>query len=180
MSTLDEIWAIGVRNPWRFSFDSANGNLYLADVGRENEEEINLQSAASSGGENYGWRCYEGDSTFNTAGCGPIGNYDFPIHTYSHSLPGCAVTGGFVYRGSENPGMVGHYFFADYCFGRVWSLDVENGHQLAVDESFNKVLLTSFGLDINGELYLADSLNNIIYKVVEASEKNYLPFVRKN
>jgi hypothetical protein len=76
--------------------------------------------------------------------------------------------------------MVGHYFFADYCFGRVWSLDVENGHQLAVDESFNKVLLTSFGLDINGELYLADSLNNIIYKVVEASEKNYLPFVRKN
>jgi glucose/arabinose dehydrogenase len=179
-SALDEIWAIGVRNPWRFSFDSANDNLYLADVGRENVEEINLQLAASPGGENYGWRCYEGDSIFNNAGCGPMGNYDFPVYTYSHSLPGCAVTGGFVYRGSDYPGMVGHYFFADYCFGRVWSLDVDNGHQLAVDESFSKVLFTSFGLDIDGELYLADSLNNAIYKVVETAETNYLPSVRKN
>jgi hypothetical protein len=109
-----------------------------------------------------------------------MGNYDFPVYTYSHSLPGCAVTGGFVYRGSDYPGMVGHYFFADYCFGRVWSLDVDNGHQLAVDESFSKVLFTSFGLHIDGELYLADSLNNAIYKVVETAETNYLPSVRKN
>ncbi len=177
-STLDEIWALGVRNPWRFSFDSANDNLYLADVGRENVEEINLQLASSLGGENYGWRCYEGDAPFDTTGCGPMGSYDAPVYTYSHGLPACAITGGFVYRGSENPGMVGHYFFADYCFGYIWSLDVDNGHQLAIDESFSKVLFTSFGLDINGELYLADSLNNTIYKVVEASEASYLPFVR--
>lgn len=177
-TTLDEIWAIGVRNPWRFSFDAANGNLYLADVGHENQEEINVQPAASPGGENYGWRCYEGDSPFNTAGCGPAGDYDFPVYTYSHSLPGCAVTGGYVYRGSDFPSMTGHYFFADYCFGRVWSLDVDNNHQLAVDESFSKVLITSFGVDINGELYLADILDNIIYQVVEAPENSYLPFVR--
>jgi glucose/arabinose dehydrogenase len=177
---LDEIWAIGVRNPWRFSFDSATGDLYIADVGRENEEEVNFQPAASAGGENYGWRCYEGDSPFNTAGCGPMGSFDFPVYTYSHSLPGCAVTGGFVYRGSEFPGMTGHYFFADYCFGRVWSLDVDNGHQLAVDESFSEVLFTSFGEDIDGELYVADSLNNTIYRVVEAAETSYLPFVRND
>jgi glucose/arabinose dehydrogenase len=178
--TLDEIWAIGVRNPWRFSFDSATGDLYLADVGRETVEEVNHQLAASPGGENYGWRCYEGDSTFNTAGCGPMGNYDFPVFTYNHSSPGCAVTGGFVYRGSDYPGMVGHYFFADYCFGRIWSLDVDNGHQLAVDESFANVLFTSFGLDINGELYVADSSNNIIYRIIESSEASYLPFVRSD
>lgn len=175
---LDEIWAIGVRNPWRFSFDSATGDMYLADVGRENVEEVNFQLAASAGGENYGWRCYEGDAPFNTAGCGPMGSYDFPVYTYSHSLPGCAVTGGFVYRGSDFPSMDGHYFFADYCFGRIWSLDVDNGHQLAVDESFAEVLITSFGLDVNGELYMADSFNNIIYRVVEASENSFLPFVR--
>jgi hypothetical protein len=109
-----------------------------------------------------------------------MGSYDFPVYTYSHSLPGCAVTGGFVYRGSEFPGMTGHYFFADYCFGRVWSLDVDNGHQLAVDESFSEVLFTSFGEDIDGELYVADSLNNTIYRVVEAAETSYLPFVRND
>jgi glucose/arabinose dehydrogenase len=176
--TLDEIWAIGLRNPWRFSFDRANGNLYLADVGRENWEEINFQPAASTGGENYGWRCYEGNSEFNTAGCGPQGDYDFPIHVYNHNLPACAVTGGFVYRGSSYPGLTGHYFFADYCFGRIWSLDTKNGHQLAVDEYFSGVLLTTFGEDINGELYLADSLNNTIFRLVEASEISFLPFLR--
>ena len=176
--TLDEIWAIGLRNPWRFSFDSATGDLYLADVGHEAWEEINFQPVASPGGENYGWRCYEGNSEFNTAGCGPIGDYDFPVHTYNHNLPGCAVTGGFVYRGSDFPGMVGHYFFADYCFGRLWSLDVDDGHQLAVDESFSEVLFTTFGEDINGELYVGDSLNNRIYRVVETAESSYLPFVR--
>jgi glucose/arabinose dehydrogenase len=177
-NVLDEIWAIGVRNPWRISFDSATGDMYVADVGHENQEEVNFQPAASSGGENYGWRCYEGDAPFNTTGCGPAGDYDFPVFTYSHSLPGCAVTGGYVYRGSEFPNMAGHYFFADYCFGRLWSLDADNGHQLAVDESFAAVLFTTFGQDINGELYVADSLNNTIYRVVEAAEKNYLPVVR--
>ncbi|MFZ0547672.1 MAG: PQQ-dependent sugar dehydrogenase [Candidatus Promineifilaceae bacterium] len=176
--TLDEIWAMGLRNPWRFSFDSATGDLYLADVGYETSEEVNYQPAASSGGENYGWRCYEGNNAFNTAGCGPMGDYDFPIHTYNHNLPGCAVVGGYVYRGSDYPDLVGHYFFADYCFGHVWSLDTNNGQQLAVNENFGNVLFTSFGEDINGELYVTDLLNNTIYQIVETAENSYLPFVR--
>jgi glucose/arabinose dehydrogenase len=164
--TLDEIWALGLRNPWRFSFDSQTGDILLSDVGEATWEEINLQPAPSSGGENYGWRCYEGNEPFNLTGCGPINQFTFPIYVYDHNTPGCAVTGGFVYRGSLYPGLQGHYFFADHCFGWLRSLDMNQGGQEAIDQQFNEVLIVSFGEDINGELYAADMLNNRIYRLV--------------
>ncbi|NUM49465.1 MAG: PQQ-dependent sugar dehydrogenase, partial [Anaerolineales bacterium] len=99
----DEIWATGVRNPWRFSFDRVTGDLYIGDVGQGTWEEVNFQPAAGPGGENWGWRCYEGNHAYNTTGCGPIGSYDFPFFEYQHTSSRCSVTGGYVYRGSQFP-----------------------------------------------------------------------------
>ncbi|HUF38717.1 MAG TPA: PQQ-dependent sugar dehydrogenase, partial [Anaerolineales bacterium] len=119
----DEIWAWGLRNPWRFAFDPLNGDLFIGDVGQSNWEEIDYQPASSPGGENYGWRCYEGNEPFNTTGCGPIGDYTFPIHVYPHSgTSHCSVTGGEIYRGALYPELYGHYLYADYCSGNFWSL----------------------------------------------------------
>ncbi len=119
----DEIWALGLRNPWQSSFDRTTGYLYIGDVGQNAREEINFQPASSNGGENYGWPCYEGNSPYNTAGCAPAGNYDFPIFDYPHFSTSCtSVTGGYVYRGAQFPDMVGHYIFTDYCQGVFWDL----------------------------------------------------------
>ena len=124
----DEIWAIGLRNPWRYSFDALTGDLWIADVGQNIWEEINKQPASSAGGENYGWRCYEGDVSFNTSGCAPIENYVFPVYDYSHANNNCSVTGGFVYRGNEMPEHYGKYFFCDYCSGTFWTLTEDGGN----------------------------------------------------
>jgi glucose/arabinose dehydrogenase len=163
---LDEIWSMGLRNPWRFSFDRLNGDMYIADVGQNTWEEIDYQPSSSAGGENWGWRCYEGNATYNTSGCGPAGQYDFPIHVYNHNEPGCSVTGGYVYRGSQNPGLYGRYLFADYCFGQIWSLDFNGIWQVEQLGSFNAELFTSFGESDNGELYVASISNNNIYRIV--------------
>ncbi len=120
--TCDEIWALGLRNPWRSSFDRLTGDLWIGDVGQLTWEEVDRQPAASAGGENYGWRCYEGNHPFNLAGCGPIGSYDFPVFEYAHSGNGCSVTGGYVYRGSQFPTLAGRYLLADYCTGNFWDL----------------------------------------------------------
>jgi glucose/arabinose dehydrogenase len=100
--TRDEIWALGLRNHWRNSFDRLTGDLWIADVGQSAREEVNFQPVSSSGGENYGWRCYEGNNPFNTAGCGDPDYYTFPVFEYGHQGTGCtgSVTGGFVYRGA--------------------------------------------------------------------------------
>src|SRR5262249_6034162 len=135
MTTRQEIWALGLRNPFRYSFDPANGNLYIADVGQNQIEEIDFQPAASSGGQNYGWNCYEGNSLasdssgcMSMATCTPASMFTFPVHTYDHSGGRCSVTGGFVYRGSQSPSIVGHYFFADYCSSDFYSLTTpDNG-----------------------------------------------------
>ena len=124
-STLDEIWAIGLRNPWRYSFDSETGDLYIADVGQSALEEINFQSANSEGGENYGWRCFEGTNSLFPNDCDDIDGLTAPIHAYGHAPQNCggSVTGGFVYRGSEYPFLSGKYIYADYCTGLIWSLE---------------------------------------------------------
>ncbi len=153
--TCDEIWAIGVRNPYRFSFDRSTGDMFIADVGQGAIEEIDFQPAASSGGENWGWRCYEGNSPFNTNGCLPIENYDFPILQYSHSGGNCSVTGGYRYRGSI-PGFVGTYVYADYCSGTVWFADDDTGPWVSNIWTTSGTLqfgITSFGEDEDGELY---------------------------
>ncbi len=169
---LDEIWALGLRNPWRFSFDSGTGDMYIADVGQDSWEEINFQPASSSGGENYGWRCYEGNSTFNTAGCGPIGGYDFPIQVYNNNFAtGCSVTGGYVYRGVTYSKMQGKYFYVDYCSGNFWMLEPDGigGWTNTFLKKLSTFSYSSFGVDENNELYIADISTGSIYQVIDNS-----------
>jgi len=122
-TTLDEIWAMGLRNPWRFSFDRMTGDMWIADVGQDVWEEIDFQSDTSAGGENYGWRCYEGFEPFELGDCPADSTFTLPIHTYQNNFStGCSVTGGFVYRGTAEPDLFGRYLYADYCSGRFWTL----------------------------------------------------------
>lgn len=162
--TLGEIWATGLRNPWRYSFDRIANNLWIADVGQGNWEEINYQPASSNGGENYGWRCYEGNAAYELAGCASQSSYDFPVYAYPHSGPnsGCSATGGYVYRGTQYKSLYGKYIFSDYCSGNIWSLD-ENYN--LVDYGTFGFGIASFGEDINGELYIANVSNGEISKI---------------
>jgi glucose/arabinose dehydrogenase len=152
----DEIWASGVRNPWRFSFDRATSDLYIADVGQNAYEEVNFQPASSRGGENYGWRIMEGLHCFSpSVGCDQTGLV-LPVAEYSHDAGGCSVTGGYVYRGSKYPALHGAYFFGDYCSGIIWSLQ-RDGDQWQMTKRLESGLrLSSFGEDVNGELYVVD------------------------
>lgn len=166
--TLDEIWAIGLRNPWRFSFDKETGDLWIGDVGQGQWEEINFQAADSPGGENYGWRCYEGNHNFNTSGCNGIGEYVGAIAEYNHQgFTHCSVTGGFVYRGAKFPSLVGQYLYVDYCSGRFWatSADGSGGWNTEQLGSFPGYGISTFGEDINGEMYAASLGQGRIYRV---------------
>ncbi len=158
-----EIWALGLRNPWRFSFDRLNDDLYIADVGQSAWEEVNHQPGSSNGGENYGWRIMEGKHCYNSQSCNQSG-LTLPVWEYSHA-DGCSITGGFVYRGSTYPALQGIYFFADYCSGKIWGLVKETGvwqSSLLLDSPYN---VSSFGEDEAGELYVVDRDGNI-YRVV--------------
>jgi glucose/arabinose dehydrogenase len=164
-----EIWAVGVRNPWRFSFDALTGDLYIGDVGQDTEEEIDFTPAGSGGGENYGWKIMEGTSCFSTTNCTnppPCGSPLFtdPVWTYTHAGGNCSVTGGYVYRGSAIAGLQGTYFFADFCSARIWSFRVVGGVVTSFTErtaeldppATNINSISSFGEDANGELYIVD------------------------
>ncbi len=171
----DEIWSYGLRNSWRNSFDRETGDFWMGDVGQNAIEEINFQPAASGGGENWGWRCYEGNNTFNTAGCGPASNYDFPVHTFNHASGRCSVTGGYVYRGCAMPDQVGNYFFADYCSGQLWTMDTDTG---VVTELFNLAFgFTSFGEDEDGELYycLGSTVSKLVPTTFDDANSNGIP-----
>ncbi len=173
----DEIWAYGLRNPWRSSFDSVSGDLYIGDVGQGAREEIDYQPGSSTGGENYGWRCREGDvassaSGCSTAGCPAPDSFTEPLHVYSHSPPPppagfvCAVTGGYVYRGCAIPTLDGTYFLADFCGGATWSFKVvagavteftnRNPELTPSIEGFAVNQIVSFGEDARGEQYIVD------------------------
>jgi glucose/arabinose dehydrogenase len=162
-----EIWAYGLRNPWKYSFDRQTNDLWIADVGQGIWEEVNFQAAASSGGENYGWRCYEGLAVYDTSsGCGGTNTFSDPVHVYSHATTGgCSVTGGFVYRGSQFPDLVGYYFFADYCNGNIYALN-PNGNTVNVAGTFTGKAFSTFGEDDNGELYVANLATGIVYRIV--------------
>jgi glucose/arabinose dehydrogenase len=183
--TCNEIWASGLRNPWRFSFDRLLGDLYIADVGQDKWEEVNWQPANSSGGENYGWRCYEGNEPFNLAGCGPPEQYTFPVHDYTQSQSRSSITGGFVYRGVAYPVLWGYYLFGDYVSGRIWALypDGDGSWQvIPLEPSLPERGLSSFGEDIRGELYVSHLGNGIIYRVQENTPlepQAYLPFIQR-
>ncbi|MFO7977556.1 MAG: PQQ-dependent sugar dehydrogenase [Bacteroidales bacterium] len=153
----DEIWAWGLRNPWRNSFDRHTGDLWIADVGQNQREEVNFQPADSQGGENYGWNCYEGNVTYDTIGCQEESQYVFPVYDYQHQGSQCtgAVTGGYVYRGSIYSGLFGQYIFADFCTGTFYRIDhADGGFEGSALETFSPFEYTSFGEDQYGELYV--------------------------
>ena len=152
----EEIWAYGLRNPWRISFDALTGDLYIGDVGQGAREEIDFQPASSTGGENYGWRVMEGSLCFNPAsGCNTSGKV-LPIAEYDHNT-GCSVTGGYVYRGSLYPLLRGHYFYGDYCTGAFFSLQGSSaGGWTVTPLGDTPYSISTFGEDEAGELYLAD------------------------
>ncbi|MCB2221908.1 MAG: PQQ-dependent sugar dehydrogenase [Bacteroidetes bacterium] len=178
-NALDEIWAYGLRNPWRFSFDRETDDMWIGDVGQNQMEEIDRQPSLSTGGENYGWRCYEGSIPYNTNGCGPQSDYVFPVFEYSHDQ-GCSVTGGFVYRGSEIPQMHGYYFFTDYCTDDIWTLHQEGSewvHELFGTYAGNN--FSTFGEDVNGELYIAGIGSGKVFKFEDTSSgTNNFPSVK--
>ncbi|MFK8006253.1 MAG: PQQ-dependent sugar dehydrogenase [Saprospiraceae bacterium] len=171
-NVLDEIWAIGVRNPWRFSFDRETGDLWIADVGQNAWEEIDFQPANSPGGENYGWRCYEGNhlnGSVNTSNCGSASDYVAPIYEVQHSgfTGPCSVTGGFVYRGEDYPDLEGIYIFADYCTGEIFTVTPDgSGGWVGQEVADFNYDISTFGEDVDGELYCARLGQGRIYKVV--------------
>lgn len=164
-----EIWAIGMRNPWRFSFDKLTGDMWIGDVGQGEWEEVDFEKYPSNGGLNYGWRCYEGNQNFNTNGCNSKSNYTFPIHEYhsDQANEGCSITGGYVYRGTENSSFYGRYIFADYCSGRIWWLNKTNDTTSSATQiyKFGANQISTFGEDYNGEIYFAAITEGSIYKL---------------
>lgn len=159
---LDEIWAYGLRNPWRYSFDSATGDLWTGDVGQNAWEEVDYQPGASAGGENYGWALREGSHRFK--GAAPSGHAG-PIYEYANADGNCAVTGGYVYRGEKIGNLAGAYVFADFCVGRLRAFLPDDGR--ALDHRFlgpRAENLASFGEDQRGELYVL-SLSGPVYRI---------------
>ncbi len=164
----DEIWAIGVRNPWKFSFNRLNGDLWIADVGQNEVEEINRVSSTTAG-LNYGWRCYEGNSSYNTAGCAPMSTMTFPIAQYTHSgTGGCSITGGYVYTGTLYPTLQNKYFFADYCLNRLGMVDTAGTITYSANFSGSNSF-TSFGENSSGELFVTGTSQDIIYRVIDTA-----------
>lgn len=158
------IAGLGLRNAWRFSFDRANGDLYIGDVGQNEVEEIDFTPRPSPGLENYGWDLYEGSRRFEDTDRGP-GELVFPVYEYGREEGNCTVIGGYVYRGRARPSERGRYIFGDYCSGIVWSLEIRAGKAENVRrEPFRLRSLTSFGEDLAGEIY-ATTETGTIYRV---------------
>ncbi len=163
-----EVWSYGLRNPWRIAFDPATGDLYIADVGQQEWEEVNVSPSAEGAGKglNFGWNVMEGPECFLDSSCDQ-GAFELPVLSYSHS-DGCSITGGFVYRGAAIPALQGHYFYSDYCQGWVRSFRFENGS--AVDQFQWPTLapgsnVPGFGRDAAGELYVM-STAGVVFKIV--------------
>jgi glucose/arabinose dehydrogenase len=164
-----EIWAYGLRNPWRFSFDSQTHDLYIGDVGQGNYEELDVQPANSKGGENYGWRCREGLHDFNTAGCKDASQYVSPVIEYAHDGGRCSITGGYVYRGTAEPALNSLYFFGDYCTGEIMYATKQNGAWSTTGASKTGNHISTFGQDIAGELYYADVDSGQVYRITDTA-----------
>jgi cysteine-rich repeat protein len=178
---LGLIWALGVRNPWRFSFDRATDDLYIADVGQDHVEEVDVQPASSTGGENYGWDVFEGSSCFEPTPpadmCPAHDGFVFPVLEYLHT-EGCAVTGGYVYRGCALPALRGTYFYSDYCSSFVRTFrGVSGGVAQNLDDRSDELApgggralnnVVSFGEDARGEVYILDQ-DGEVYRIVPGS-----------
>ena len=163
----DEIWAIGMRNPFKFSFNKVNGDLWIADVGQNLAEEIDKVASPLPVGLNFGWRCYEGSITYDTSSgnCPSYASTVAPITQYGHGSNRCSITGGYAYTGSLYPNFTNKYFFADYCTGEIgYVTGTSSAISWALDTTGN---ITTFGEDTNGELYVA--LGSIVYKIIDSS-----------
>ncbi len=171
---LPEIWASGLRNPWRFSFDRLTGDMWIGDVGQGEWEEIDFQSGDSKGGENYGWRCYEGNAAYNTAGCSPRNTYDFPIYDYrsDDAQLGCSVTGGYVYREKPESYLYGTYIYGDYCSGYIWGMTRDSSgmvtNRTLIRTGRNQV--SSFGEDFSGALYVVAIAEGAVYRISDTCQ----------
>lgn len=168
---LDEIYAIGLRNPWRWSFDRATGDMWIADVGQSTMEEVNFLPAGSTAGVNYGWDCYEGNQPYSGSSCTPPGTI-VPIFTYGRSSTtgGFSVTGGYVYRGTEYPGLQGYYIMVDYVSGNLWTIRPNGPGSWAVNlQSGLPNNISSFGEAADGTLYVLKRNTGVMFKVVLSS-----------
>ena len=167
---LPEIWSVGLRNPWRFSFDSETGDMWIADVGQNDWEEINFQAANQTGGLNYGWKCYEANADFSNC---PESDMQFPIFQYSHSeeFGGSSVTGGFVYRGTKFPNLIGKYIFSDFISGNFWMIELTENPASAATHlgDFQDFRYTAFGENIDKDLFVADYTGKI-FEIVDTSQ----------
>ena len=160
-----ELWAKGLRNPWRFSFDRLTGDLYIPDVGESSVEEVNVLPAGSAGGTNFGWSFFEGNTPFKATDKTGL---TFPVVTYAHDSGNCSIIGGYVYRGTALPALVGKYIFGDYCSGMIWSTYQKSPNNWYTAELLaTKQHLTTFGQDNDGEIY--EGAMGGIYKLVAAS-----------
>jgi glucose/arabinose dehydrogenase len=183
-NALDEIWAYGLRNPWRCSFDRVTGDFFVADVGQDTWEEVNFQPAASSGGENYGWSVLEGMHCYNDdppGSCDDFLNGDstLPILEYDHSL-GCSVTGGYRYRGQTYPDLEGIYFYGDFCIGRIWgAIEQMNGTWESQELLFAGFRISTFGEDETGELYVVEHNDDksVLYRIASVQGPTPTPTV---
>ncbi|MEO8151157.1 MAG: PQQ-dependent sugar dehydrogenase [Bacteroidia bacterium] len=172
-NTQPEIWAYGLRNPWRYSFDRLTGDLWIGDVGQDLWEEIDRQPASSTGGENYGWKCKEGLNTYSTSGaCPSTTGFVLPVYNYSHGTAnGCSITGGYVYRGAKYPNLYGKYIYADYCNNKIYML-TETSPGVYTNSTLLDVAgqgFSSFGEDRYGELYVTDRDNSKLYSISDTS-----------
>jgi glucose/arabinose dehydrogenase len=190
-NTREEIWAYGLRNPWRCAFDRLTGDMWIGDVGQDSYEEVDFQSAGSLGGENYGWRCREGlhaCPNCNVSGCPSTGFVD-PVSEQPQSNGSCSMTGGYVYRGTQYSKLFGAYLHSDFCSGKIWAI-TSNGNN-----TFTSTLLTvyvngtqtylannigTFGEDNEGELYIAGRANGRIYRLTETSDCKPVAFISLN
>lgn len=170
----EEIWARGLRNPWRFSFNRINGDLWIGDVGQTAVEEINkVANPLPNTGLNFGWKCYEGSATYSTSGCPALSTMTQPVAEYTHTATGgCSITGGYFYTGTTYPNFQNKYFFADFCNAQIGTLNSSN--TITWSQSITGYINT-FGEDSNGELYVAVANDyatvtpSIIYKVIDSS-----------
>jgi glucose/arabinose dehydrogenase len=172
-----EIWALGLRNPWRFSFDRLTGDLFIADVGQDSWEEIDYQVAGSKEGENYGWKLMEGNHCYIPSTNCNTGALTLPIIEYAHGpndSVGCAVTGGYRYRGTKNYGLSGIYFYGDFCSGRIWGASQQpSGEWTTTELLATSLSISTFGEDEAGELYIANYSPGAVYRIVKVG----IPFI---
>jgi glucose/arabinose dehydrogenase len=168
-----EIWALGLRNPWRFSFDRAKGDLWIADVGQGQWEEINHQPGTSSGGENYGWRRMEGTHCFEPRTNCSDPALVLPVIEYDHRNGACSVTGGYVYRGRDFPRLDGAYIYGDYCSGVIWAATRNTIGGFTTTQLLDtNLLISTFGEDVDGELYVADHRGSI-HRLIDTRPQSF-------